>query len=302
MSNESVEEGALLMSDQMAGHVPGKMTASDLVAALRRHYLPESKPPGGVFATEIGSPDGRRRADALWMPLTTSGGTELIGHEVKVSRADVLVELQDPTKAEPWLQYCGRWWLTVSDPALVDGLDIPDAWGIMAPPSGRRTRSMTVIRPAPALRPRDPSPALQRLLAWSHNRDRERINALDIERARAERVAEQHQRTIADLRAAKSITVDPHAKVALQIIRRVVELGNRWINDEEVDLVAQTIVDRRTVGLGTVAMARQLDHLVRNLEEPLGYARREIAQARKLAETPLELVPSPTDAREVRDA
>jgi hypothetical protein len=36
----------------------------------------------------------------------------------------------------------------------------------MAPPSGRRTRSLTIVRAAPALRPTEPAMAWKRLLAW----------------------------------------------------------------------------------------------------------------------------------------
>lgn len=90
----------------MTMHLPDStqplIRAGDLVAMLRRHYLPEGRPPGGIFAGEIESPDGRRRADALWAPWSIAGGAGIVGHEVKVSRSDVLTELADPMKAEPW--------------------------------------------------------------------------------------------------------------------------------------------------------------------------------------------------------
>src|SRR5690348_2999491 len=76
------------------------LTAKHMVEMLRRHYLPEGRPPAGVFAPEIGSPDGKRRADLIWMPTTIAGGTGLHGHEIKVSRSDLLTELDDPTKAD----------------------------------------------------------------------------------------------------------------------------------------------------------------------------------------------------------
>ena len=79
-------------------------TARDVVAMLQRHYLPEGRPAGGVLAIEIGAPDGTRRADAVWAPFTIAGGDGLIGHEIKVTRSDVLAELADPAKADPWAQ------------------------------------------------------------------------------------------------------------------------------------------------------------------------------------------------------
>ena len=155
-----------------------KLNAKDMTELLRAHYLPEGKPAGGILAPEIGSPDGRRFADAIWQSTTRSGGLLFVGHEIKVSRADVAVELKDPTKAEPWMQYCDKWWLTVSDPALIDGMDIPEAWGVMAPPSGRRKRSMTILKEAPLLKPVSKEPGLLRLLTWFASHEKDKRNAL----------------------------------------------------------------------------------------------------------------------------
>lgn len=62
-------------------------TARDVLDMLRRHYLPEGKPPGGIFAPEIQSPDGGRRADLIWQGVTAGSGYRLIGHEIKVTRS-----------------------------------------------------------------------------------------------------------------------------------------------------------------------------------------------------------------------
>lgn len=153
---------------------------------LRNHYLPEGKPAAGILATEIGSPDGRRFADALWQSTTRSGGLLLVGHEIKVSRADVIIELADTTKAESWMQYCDQWWLTISDPKLIEGLDIPTAWGVMAPPSGRRKRSMTILKDAPLLKPISKEAGLLRLLTWNSEqarRERQEITRENIQLA-----------------------------------------------------------------------------------------------------------------------
>jgi hypothetical protein len=172
------------------------VSAVDVLAMLRRHYLPEGRPAGGLFAPEIGSPNGTRRADLIWLPTTVTGGASrwgpaLVGHEVKVSRADVLTELSDPTKADPWMRYCTAWWLVVADPALVAGLDVPPTWGVMAPPSGRRTRSMTVLRPAPELHPAEQTPAVARLLAWEMGRAERAASSLENDlRWKTRRVAE----------------------------------------------------------------------------------------------------------------
>lgn len=145
-----------------------KASARDVIEMLRRHYLPEGRQPAGIFAPEIQAPEGQRRADLIWQGVTAAGGSELIGHEVKVSRADVLVELEDLTKSDPWQRYCDRWWLVIPDPALIEGLTLPPSWGVLAPPSGRRTRSMTVLVPAPQLKPVDKAAAYATVARWLH--------------------------------------------------------------------------------------------------------------------------------------
>jgi len=142
-------------------------TAKAMVEILRRHYLPEGRQPAGIFAPEIAAPASDRRADLIWQGLTASG-RELIGHEIKVNRGDLLAELADPTKSDPWMQYCDRWYLVLPHMALVDGLDLPETWGVMTPPSGRRTRSMTIEVKAPKLKPAEQSPALRTIAAWLH--------------------------------------------------------------------------------------------------------------------------------------
>ncbi|QHB37066.1 hypothetical protein QDA00_gp37 [Microbacterium phage Matzah] len=132
-----------------------KRNARDMLALLEAHYAPpKSKPPGGRLISEIQAPHSTRRADALYMPITTAGRGTIIGHEIKVSRADVVAEVRDPHKADAWMRYCTRWWLVVSNPAIIGGLDIPAEWGVMAPPT--RGRSMTIVTKAPILTP-DPT-------------------------------------------------------------------------------------------------------------------------------------------------
>lgn len=53
------------------------------------------------------------------------------GHEVKVSRADWLTELRDPTKADPVKRYCTHWWLVVPDADMVKPGELPDDWGLL---------------------------------------------------------------------------------------------------------------------------------------------------------------------------
>ena len=147
-------------------------TASDVIAGLRRHY--ERTP--CIWAPEIASPCGTRRADLIVVARRPARGLapempgQVIGHEVKVSRADLLNELRKTEKWEAWRYFVDRWWLVVSDPALVTGLTVPPEWGILAPPTGRRTITWTVLQEAPSLPRQNTAAALMRVVKWQDNR------------------------------------------------------------------------------------------------------------------------------------
>lgn len=262
-----------------------EMTATDLTEILRSHYLPPNRPAGGLFAVEVGSPCGRRRADALWLPLTRAGGTGLVGHELKVSRSDVLAELADPTKAEPWAQFCSRWWLVVSDPALVEGLDIPEAWGIMSPPSGRRTRSMTIIRQAPRLRPMEPALGLRRLLGWYFYGTQERAGDAERNIKWRDREIETLRRNLAEARAGSNGS--PHSARIARIIHEAekrAQSDGLWGAHFDEESVIHALVDAEATRHAAAAMRRELETLTRQLHEPLKYARNELAKATKVGE------------------
>ncbi len=73
------------------------------------------------------------RADAIAMFLWPSEGLELIGFELKTSRADWLREVKNPDKCDPIKQFCDKWYLVVSDLDIVRDWDgeIPNDWGFM---------------------------------------------------------------------------------------------------------------------------------------------------------------------------
>lgn len=93
--------------------------------------------------------DATRTADFVAMDLWPSSGLLLHGHEVKVSRADWLRELAEPSKAEAFMQYMDRWWLVVPHPRIVKD-DLPSGWGLMARRGGR----LAVVIAAPPLTPK----------------------------------------------------------------------------------------------------------------------------------------------------
>ena len=96
--------------------------------------------PGGKYYGEgtFEVPDGTghtgtRTADAIAMSMWPSRGLEVIGMEIKVSRGDWLRELKNPAKAEAMAKFCDRWYLVVSDAAIVKEGELPATWGLMVP-------------------------------------------------------------------------------------------------------------------------------------------------------------------------
>lgn len=146
-------------------------SSSVILNALEYDLIRKPEAPAGVLLREIGSPDGLRRADALWLPA--GHGYGLTGYEVKVSHADVLSELASPHKCESWKKYCRYWWLVVSDESIVKDVAIPSDWGVLTPPIRKNRRAFTVIKPAPELAPNELGPALTRLgSVWAYERSR----------------------------------------------------------------------------------------------------------------------------------
>jgi hypothetical protein len=246
-------------------------TASSMLELLRRHYLPDESRPAGIFAPEIQAPGPTlRKADLIWLGCTAAAGSQLVGHEIKVSRADVLVELADLTKTDPWQRYCDRWWLVITDPALIAGLTLPDSWGVLTPPSGRRTRSMTVHRDAPALKPVEQSPALRVIatrLNWQLCRQR---NQLEGARARAE----QAETELRELRTYSPPVRDPERDIVSRIVSALGgQHGGRvggWEQQVPIDDVVAALTD-----LGSVYVRR--DRALQTLR----YARTELESAQR---------------------
>jgi len=106
------------------------MKTSELMDRLRARYS------GNAYAliTEVGNGTGmncNRHCDALVMSLWPSRGLELIGCELKVSRADWQKELKQPEKAEDICGYCDRWYIVAADSKIVQPGELPPTWGLL---------------------------------------------------------------------------------------------------------------------------------------------------------------------------
>lgn len=75
--------------------------------------------------------DAGRIADFIAVDCWPTGGIELHGHEVKVSRSDWLHELKQPEKAEAFKRHMHRWWLVVPDASIVKAGELPEGWGLL---------------------------------------------------------------------------------------------------------------------------------------------------------------------------
>src|SRR3990167_10480388 len=103
----------------------------NLLANLAKEY----PHPRYAFLPEVRGGTGwsrESRADALAMDTWPSGSLELIGFELKTSRADWLRELKQPKKCEPMKQFCDRWYLVTSEAySIARPEEVPKDWGYM---------------------------------------------------------------------------------------------------------------------------------------------------------------------------
>ncbi len=157
-----------------------KTLTAELLGRLRRHYIkPGELMPGGMFIPEV-TLDGRR-ADALYVGFFASRGKFLVGHELKVSRADWLHELSQPEKAETWFRECHSWYLVAAHESIVQEGELPPGWGLMVPgPSKTRMKILVQAQQRP-----ETSPSWAATHAIVQRVDSLRINAIVTDRAKA---------------------------------------------------------------------------------------------------------------------
>lgn len=105
--------------------------------------------------------NARRTLDFMTQSLWHSLGARIEGYEVKCSRADFLAELKKPEKAAAFTPYMNRFWLVVSNSAIVKD-DLPDGWGLMV----KKGNGLTITKQAAINHTPEPMPASMRG-AWS---------------------------------------------------------------------------------------------------------------------------------------
>lgn len=128
-----------------------KMTAADVVTAIRRHYGAERDGLGPEWAAleefTLQPGGGYRRAD-LFLIRAWAGrpkGHERHTIEVKVSRSDLRTELAKPAKAWPFEQVSHRFYLATPRGLVKDTDVLPTHWGLyeVGPGGTRKVREAT---------------------------------------------------------------------------------------------------------------------------------------------------------------
>jgi len=138
----------------------------ELLELLREQY---PHPDSAIIAEFQNMTGGyARRADAIAMHCWPSKGLELIGFEIKTSRADWLRELKQPEKAEAIKQFCDRWYLVIYEYEIVhfgfgfEQKEVPDDWGVMIRQWEGSGYKLKIKKEAPKL---DPKPIDRLFLA-----------------------------------------------------------------------------------------------------------------------------------------
>ncbi len=276
-------------------------------------------PPAWIVVDEIGNATGSsvsRHADAVAIGLWPSHGHAIHGFEVKVSRSDVKRELDDPSKADAVGKFCDFWWLVVSDLKIIDGIVIPDTWGILHP----KGKILRVHRKAPQRKPiaitRGFSAALIRKVcsSWVPKWEHAEFKASAMEKAKAELQREREWKT----NAAEHDLAQLRATVARFEETSGVKITQRWGDSEgtlstwEIDrigpAVKAVIAARETIGHcsfvsdnPTTLVKNELDGVERAIrahETAIANRRAAAEQVRALLERMREEDPSRAAAKE----
>lgn len=184
-----------------------RITSDDVVARLRKRF----GAPEYAFMEQVRNGVGfsaNRTADAIAMGVWPSRGLHLVGFEVKVSRNDWLREKKKPEKGEDVIRYMDRWFLAVSDEAIVKSGELPATWGLIVV----RGAGLHVAREAPMLKPKAIDRSL--LAALLRNMANDQFTKTRIDAATAE-LREQHEQHLEQVRGEAGRDAAP--KIANQL-------------------------------------------------------------------------------------
>jgi hypothetical protein len=265
---------------------PVKLTTSDaVVALLRQRYAA----PAWAFFENVADGTGgaaNRYADGLAMSLWPSRGLTIEGFEVKVSRQDVVRELETPQKADAVGRYCDAWWLVVGSASLVAIDELPGAWGLLVP---TKIRGVISLRAAKAAAPLEPRAIDRKFLAALLRRTAERFDPVRVRQdIRAEIYKEvseqvhkdvdgQHEYRVAEL---ERMLEHAHTKASESVaaLRKVSKLGY------DADVIERACALLRWFGAwnGGPKQIEQADRTLRNEIANLTQTADALASVREL--------------------
>lgn len=129
-----------------------KRTEADMLGLLRARHN-ENGGNGRAFAfidhvRDAAGFEAGRTIDAIAMGLWPSRGLMIDAFEIKCSRSDWLRELKEPAKADGFCERVDRFWLVLSDEAIIRDGELPLTWGLLVP----KGKGLVVKVPAPLLR------------------------------------------------------------------------------------------------------------------------------------------------------
>lgn len=228
------------------------LTTRELLERLQRHYIkPGENMPGGIFLPECGWNGGYGGGcDAIYVGFTTTSGRILVGHELKVSRADWLNELNKPGKSDPWADQCHEWWLVVADRSIVQGGELPAGWGLMVP--GKSRTRMTVVR-EPDRKGREHNPSWLAVRSIMARQDTLRAQAISNMRMSARDDALKDIDRQVELKVAERMRYQPDVE-ELQRKLKLIEQALGGQIDWEAEKRGYILANREYVGLAELEL------------------------------------------------
>ncbi|MFI0453708.1 hypothetical protein [Actinomadura sp. 6N118] len=183
-----------------------------LLAAVRGHYqvCRDAATSPDLLVEQVAAPGSERRCDLLRIGVWPSRGQHIDVHEIKASRSDWRRELNDPGKADAWWPYCHRFWI-VAPLGLIRVDELPDGWGLMAPPA-RGRRKCRIIHPANVKEPKLSPQLLVEIARRIDNRWTTELDKQNQRHARALREAVDRDRAA---RAEQGLTPEIQHRLAL---------------------------------------------------------------------------------------
>ncbi|CAA0129295.1 Uncharacterised protein [Mycolicibacterium vanbaalenii] len=242
------------------------MSTPELLGRLQRHYIkPGLSLPGGIFLPEVGWNGGAGGGcDAIYVGFTTTSGRILVGHELKVSRADWLNELNKPGKSDPWADQCHEWWLVVNDPAIVHPGELPAHWGLMVP--GTSKTRMKIHTRAVRKDPTTHCPSWQAVRSIMARQDTLRSQAIANVRNGAREEAGRELRQRVEDEVSRRMRNAPDAELLREQMRQITEaLGGQILFDDR----PRGYYYGREIGLPELAAIGELCREHRNLRKAI---------------------------------